>query len=255
MPLWAIAVLLSLVTAVANIVGGWMAVFRRSLSRNTMANFLGFGGGFILAAALLELVPEVLELGAEFSLYIVIGFFIIFISEHLLEQFLERRSRRDEAAHALEEVILHPGVGLATILGLSIHDFFDGVAIGVGFLTSPALGVLMFLAVGMHEVTAGFSIAVVTRAAGLGRGLAFASAVGIGLITVVGTVFVFVLGELSTTLTGVFLGLATGTFIHVGASDLLPAAGRSTSRLVIPFTALGIGLFYASQRLLETFGV
>ncbi len=251
MPLWLVAVLLSLVTAVANIIGGGLAVFQRNLSRSTMANFLGLGGGFILAAAILELVPEVVALGEEFLIYIVLGFLLIFVSEHLLEHYLEERNKRTLVPHEHEEVLLHPGVGIATILGLSIHDFFDGIAIGVGFLTSPALGLLMFLAVVMHEVTAGFSIAAAGRASGLGRGIAFGSAVGIGLITVVGTVFVFIIGELSTTMTGVFLGLATGTFIHVGASDLLPAAGRGPSRLAVVFVVAGMGLFYLSDRLVE----
>jgi ZIP family zinc transporter/zinc and cadmium transporter len=251
MPLWLVAVLLSLVTAGANIIGGGMAVFRRDLSRSTMANFLGLGGGFILAAALLELVPEVIELGTEFTVYILLGFLLIFVSEHLLEHYLEERKGRTLAPHEHEEVLLHPGVGMATILGLSIHDFFDGIAIGVGFLTSPALGVLMFLAVVMHEVTAGFAIAATSRASGLGRGIAFASAVAIGLITVVGTVFVFIIGELSPALTGVFLGLATGTFIHVGASDLLPAAGRGPSRVAVLFVLAGMGLFYISDRVVE----
>lgn len=256
-----------------------MAVFQRNLSRNTMGNFLGLGGGFILAAALFELVPEVLEMGTEFATYIVVGFLIIFISEHLLEHYLEQRNQRNRASHPAnssapatqlhghthdeeaaihheeQEVILHPGVGLATILGLNIHDFFDGVAIGVGFITSPSLGVLMFLAVITHEVTAGFSIAAVSRAAGFGRGLALASAVAIGMVTVVGTVFVFVVGEMSATVTGILLGLATGTFLHVGASDLLPAAGRSPSRLVVFFVLLGVALFYASERIIELAGV
>lgn len=244
--LFILAVALSLVTAVANIVGGWLAVYQKSLSRATMGNFLGLGGGFLLAAALLELVPEVLELGAEFAPYILAGFLLIFLSEHLLENYLEERHNNAQPA-GHEEILLHPGAGLATILGLSIHDFFDGVAIGVGFLTSPSLGALMFIAVITHEVTAGFSIAATSRAAGLGRGVAFLSAVGIGLITVVGTVFVFLVGELSPTLTGVFLGLATGTFLHVGASDLLPAAGRSPSRWVVFFVFLGVGLFYLSK--------
>ncbi|MEK7848538.1 MAG: ZIP family metal transporter [Chloroflexota bacterium] len=248
MPLWLVAVLLSLITAVANIIGGGLAVYQRNLSRSTMANFLGLGGGFILAAALMELVPEVIGLGADFVLYIVAGFLLIFVSEHLLEHYLEER-KRTLVPHEDEELLLHPGVGVATILGLSIHDFFDGVAIGIGFLTSPSLGVLMFLAVITHEITAGFSIAATSRASGLGRGIAFASAVGIGLITVVGTVFVFLVGELGPTVTGVLLGLATGTFIHVGASDLLPAAGRGPSRLAILFVLAGVGLFYASDRI------
>ena len=251
MSLWLVAVLLSLVTAVANIVGGSMAVFQRSLSRSMMGNFMGLGGGFILAAAIFELIPEVLAMGTDYAVYIVLGFLIIFVSEHLLEQYLERRNQLNQSGHEQAEVILHPGVGLATILGLNIHDFFDGIAIGVGFLTSPSLGVLMFLAVITHEITAGFSIAAVSRAAGFSRGLALASAVAIGLITVVGTVFVFVVGELSPTMTGIMLGLATGTFLHVGASDLLPAAGRSPSRLVVFFVLLGIALFYVSQRLVD----
>ncbi|MBI3058495.1 MAG: zinc transporter ZupT, partial [Deltaproteobacteria bacterium] len=52
-----IALLLGLVTALANILGSYLAILQYRPSRRFTAAALGFSGGFVLAAALLEMVP------------------------------------------------------------------------------------------------------------------------------------------------------------------------------------------------------
>ena len=56
----ALALGLGLLTALGNILGSYLATLGRQLSRQFMAGVLGLGGGFILGAALLEMLPEVL---------------------------------------------------------------------------------------------------------------------------------------------------------------------------------------------------
>ena len=55
------------------------------------------------------------------------------------------------------------------LLGLAIHTFFDGVAIASGFLVSTWLGVVIFLAVFLHKLPEGFTVASVVLASGQGR--------------------------------------------------------------------------------------
>lgn len=243
------ALILSFLTALGNTIGGGAAVFRRYQTPATIGNYLGLGGGFLLAAAFLEVIPEALEGGTEVAPFLVLGFLLIYVSEHLVEGLLNRGHQ----GPAEEAAIVSPAAGLASMVGWTAHDFFDGVAIGAGFLSSPSLGILMFLAVMAHDVGSGFSVAVTARAAGWGRKGAMVAAVMVGLTTVVGTAATLALGSIDPFLIRVFLALAAGTFIHIGASDLLPAAARSPSRVVLVWVLLGFALFYASDRLLALF--
>ncbi|MBI2303807.1 MAG: ZIP family metal transporter [Chloroflexi bacterium] len=248
MEIW-VAMVLSLLTAVGNTVGGGLAIYSRNLTAATTGNYLGLGGGFLLAAVFLDVIPEAFEDGTAVAPYVFLGFLLIFVSEHLIEGLLGRvrRNERREAA------LIHPATGVAAIVGWTVHDYMDGVAIGAGFLASPSLGILMFLAVMAHDVGSGFSVAGTVRGAGWGRTAAMVATVMVGLTTVVGTAVTLSLGSVDSFAIRASLALAAGTFIHIGASDLLPAAARSPSRQVFFWVLLGFALFYASQRILMLF--
>ncbi|MBI4300577.1 MAG: ZIP family metal transporter [Chloroflexi bacterium] len=248
MPIEGYALLLSFLTVLANAVGGSIVTFRRHLPPATIGNYLALGGGFLLAAVFLDVIPEALAEGSDAAPYIMLGFLLIYVSEHLLEGFFAKRQRNTTRT---TETAISPAVGLASIVGWAAHDFFDGVAIGAGFLTSTSLGVIMFLAVMAHDVGSGFSVAATIRAGGWGRKRALIAAVAVGLTTVLGTAVTLVIGNIDPFLVQVFLALAAGTFIHIGASDLLPAAARMPSRLVFLWVLVGFALFYASEQLLK----
>lgn len=247
--LWFYALLLSLLTAVGNAVGGGVAIYRRHLTPATMGNYLGLGGGFLLAAVFLDVIPEAFQEGTDAAPYVALGFLLIYVSEHLIEGLFGRGHQNE----AREAAVISPAAGVAAIVGWTAHDFFDGVAIGAGFLVSTSLGILMFLAVMAHDVGSGFSVAATARGVGWGRKVAMVAAVMVGLTTVLGTAATLALGSIDPFLVRVFLALAAGTFIHIGASDLLPAAARSPSRGVFLWVLLGFGLFYVSERLLTLF--
>ena len=76
--------------------------------------------------------------------------------------------------------------GVSALLGLTLHTFFDGVAIASGFLVSGRLGILLFLAVLLHKLPEGVTIASVTLAGGGSRrGAIFAAGV-LGVATMLG---------------------------------------------------------------------
>ena len=50
-----------------------------------------------------------------------------------------------------------------------IHTFFDGIAITAGFLISPWLGWIIFLAVFLHKIPEGFTVTSVMLASGLSK--------------------------------------------------------------------------------------
>src|SRR6266852_6868084 len=136
-----LAALLGLIAAAGNLIGGYFVV-RRDWPRQFLQYLLALGAGYMLAVALLEVIPESVHLaGVSALLSVLIGFFLV----HLFEHTIAPHFHFGEETHT--EEMQHGHAQSAIFLGLAIHTFFDGVAIASGFLVFTWLGVLIFVAV------------------------------------------------------------------------------------------------------------
>src|SRR5207244_7226898 len=121
---------LGLVAAAGNLVGGYFVV-RRDWPRKYLQYFLALGAGYMLAVAFVEVIPESVRLSGESAmLFVLIGYFLV----HLFEHTLAPHFHFGEETH-LEEMS-HQHARTSVLVGLTIHTFFDGVAIAAGFLVS-----------------------------------------------------------------------------------------------------------------------
>ena len=71
-------------------------------------------------------------------------------------------------------------------MGLVIHTFFDGIAIASGFIVSNWLGWVIFLAIFLHKIPEGFTIASVMLASGQSRRIAWGASMLLGAATLAG---------------------------------------------------------------------
>src|SRR6202162_3775219 len=79
-----LALLLGLTAAAANILGG-LFILHREGSRQYLKYFLVLGAGFMLAAAILEILPESVALTGSLAYFLVlVGYFIVHFFEHTL---------------------------------------------------------------------------------------------------------------------------------------------------------------------------
>src|ERR1700680_519837 len=132
---------LGLVAAAGNLIGGDFLV-HREWPRAYLQYFLALGAGYMLAVAFVEVIPESVHLSGEGALlYVLIGFFLV----HLFEHTLAPHFHFGEETH-LEE-ISHQHARASVLVGMTIHTFFDGVAIAAGFVGSTGLGAVMFFCV------------------------------------------------------------------------------------------------------------
>ena len=118
----------ALVAALATFLGGVTATLPGRLSRARLSHLIAFGAGYILAAALVSLLPESLELFDDAPLYILGGYMLA----HLFEHTFTSHFHFGEETHT--EHVVDPSVGTSALVGLGLHSFFDGVAIASGFL-------------------------------------------------------------------------------------------------------------------------
>src|SRR5271157_2633527 len=179
-----ISILLGLTAAAANVFGGAIIV-QRSWERRYLRYFVALGAGFMLATALVEMVPESLELrGRSAAFLVLLGYLMIHFFEHTVTPHFHfgEETHHDEFIHAHK--------GYSVLLGLIIHTFFDGIAIASGFLVSNWLGWLIFLAIFLHKAPEGFTMASVMLASGRSRAAAFYSAVALAAATLAGVLVI-----------------------------------------------------------------
>jgi ZIP family zinc transporter/zinc and cadmium transporter len=195
--------------ALGNVAGALAVV--RSLRRGlrVIDACLAFGAGFMLAVAVLGVLPEVLRDGRDGALYVLIGYLAVHFAQHVFTPHFHF----GEETHRVS-----PSAGISALLGLMLHTFFDGVAIASGFLVSGELGVLLFLAVLLHKLPEGVTIASVMVAGGQTRARAVGAAAVLGLATILGVVLTEVVAPLARH----GLALSAGVTIYVAASNLVP---------------------------------
>ena len=199
----------ALAAALGNMAGAFAVV--RSLRRElrVIDACLAFGAGFMLAVAVLGVLPEVLREGESGALYVLGGYLAVHFAQHV---FTPHFHFGEETHH------VSPRAGLSALLGLTLHTFFDGVAIASGFLVSGELGLLLFLAVLLHKLPEGVTIASVMIAGGQSRRRALGGAAVLGLATILGVVLTGVAGPLARH----GLAISAGVTIYVAASNLVP---------------------------------
>ena len=207
---------LAAVAAAADLAGA-MLVTRAHRKRSApLRYFVAAGAGFMLAAAFVRMLPESAHVPHAF-LFVLIGYFAV----HLFEHTVAPHFHFGEEVHG--EALLRPSAGYLAVFGLGVHTVFDGVAIAAGFMISPGLGAILFIAVLLHKVPEGFTVASIMLAAGRSPASAVGSAAVLGVLTLLGAVGTT---ALAAQYVGMALALSAGVTIYVAASDLIPEVNR-----------------------------
>jgi zinc and cadmium transporter len=233
------AAVLGLVAAGGNLLGGYFVV-RREWPRKFLQYFLALGAGYMLAVALVEIIPESVKLGGQNAFtFVLAGFFLI----HLFEHTIAPHFHFGEETH--EEEFAKRNARRAVLLGLAIHAFFDGVAIAAGFLVSNWLGAVIFIAVFLHKLPEGFTVASMVLASGQGRKSALRGAATLGGATLLGVALTGVMqAELQYA-----LPLAGGVTLYVAGTDLLPEVNREPNWRMALLVFAGVATMLVLRKL------
>jgi zinc transporter ZupT len=237
MPTLWLTLLLGLIAGFADFVGGVLLV-RRSPSAKSLRYFVAMGAGFMLAAALLEMVPEAIRLDPKLAPFLVL---VGYCGVHLLEHTLVPHFHFGEETHHNE--FLSTRKSYSVLLGLAAHTFFDGIAIGSGFVIASWLGWLLFIAVFLHKLPEGFTVASVMLAGGQGRRAALNSAIFLGATTVLGVLVI----SFQPAWVRAGLPLSAGVTIYVAGTDLVPEVNREPGIKMALVFFIGVLVFFVAR--------
>ncbi len=230
--------------AAADLAGALLVVGVHRKRVAPLRYFVAAGAGFMLAAAFVRMLPESARVPHAF-LFVLVGYFGV----HLFEHTVAPHFHFGEEVHP--EALLAPSAGYLALLGLGVHTLFDGVAIAAGFMIDPSLGAILSIAVFLHKVPEGFTIASVMLAGGHTRAAAVGAGAMLGVLTIAGAVATRFVAEHQV---GVALALSAGVTIYVAASDLIPEVNREGGPALAWTVFAGLVLFALADWLLAPVG-
>lgn len=238
----------SLIGGVVSLIGGFLLLSNKSRAKTLAHYATPFAAGALLAAAFVDLFPESahagnIEHGLLGGLFGILGFFLL---ERFLRVFHHHHSHKDEA---------DPDRWLI-IIGDTVHNAIDGVAIAAGFLVNVPTGIVVTLAVAAHEIPQEIGDFGLLLKKGMSRKSVVVANIFSALATTVTAVIFFSLGQGFELPLDIILGLVAGFFIYIATSDIIPSihesetkliAGPQTLLLVLGVLVVGITTTYLHQ--------
>ncbi len=265
------------IVAALSLAGAALPLCRKP-THDQLQLYLSMAAGALLGAALFHLLPESSEhIHTSFGLPAVLGVAVVF----LLQRYLAPHSHEppgvaeisdsdghSPAAHGDHghgqcehghehrhghghDVGHHGTIGSGSIVGviaLSIHSFFDGVAIAavsgenaIGYTT-----LAVFLSVLIHKPMDGLSVSVLLMNAGVEIRKLWVVQITYALLVPAGWVaFTITAGSLAdhSVFVGYALAFSAGTFLAIALTDLLPEIQFHTHDRHKLSGAVALGLF------------
>ncbi|MBL7036296.1 ZIP family metal transporter [Candidatus Microgenomates bacterium] len=226
--------LLALLGSVIALLGGIVFLYNKKLSAVLEKYSVSFAAGVLVTVSLIGLLPEAVHILGENAFWVMT---ITFLSVFLFEHVFFGIHHHDDEHHVR-------GKEFSTffvIVGDTIHNFIDGIAIAVTYFVSPGLGFVTALSTFLHEVPheiADFGIL-------LKSGWSKKRIIIINLIsasmTIVGALLVYFYND-NTILNGTLMAVSAGIFLYLGASDFLPkieTEGKNKFKSILPLV-LGV---------------
>ncbi len=227
--------------------------------RRHLQVFVGFAAGALLTAVFLELLPEaVTTQGPAAFHWAFASFMVLAIAEWLMGHHhhgpaSHHHHHGPEVHHHTHDFHGVPSRTLPAALQTSdgLHNMGDGAAVAAAFLVSPQAGIATALAIIAHELPQEVGDYALLRAAGFSRARALIALSLVQMTAALGAGAVLLGSHLVQNLEGIVLAIASGTFLYIGATDLLPemrsaspAEGRGQWLGVLGGLALvgGVGL-------------
>lgn len=259
MNLLLLVIVYSLVGGILSTLGGVILLWRERLMERMSVYLMSFAAGTLLGAAFLDLLPEALEAGEKAGLearsiafYALLGFITFFVIEGILFHL----HHHGHAGHEqIEAVTPRRSAPWLIVFGDSVHNFIDGIAITAAFLANVPLGITTAFAVAAHEVPQEISDFSIMLRGGWEKKKVLLGNLIPALMTTVGALVALSLRAVIEPALGVLLALATGFFIYISASDLVPElqhlTRRETMTRTFPPFFVGMIVVYILARLVE----
>jgi len=225
-----VLIALGIATGLATVLGGALAL--RFAGKVHL--ILGFSAGAVIGVALFDLLPEALELGAGADSRAIVSIVALGFIGYLIVDRTLLIATTDRSGHRG-----HLGAG-----SLTLHSFLDGVAIGLGFQVSAAVGVVLAIAVLAHDFSDGVNTVNLSLAGSARPAVARRWLIADAVAPMAGIAASRLIAVPKAQL-AVIIAAFAGFFLYIGASELLPDSHHRYPRVWTTLaTVIGMALIY-----------
>ncbi len=236
----------NLLVSLIGVIGAYGLINFFIKNRSKIMILVSFAAGSMIAVSFFDLLPEAINEHGNIMLimeYLVIGFVAFLLIEKAFFYYHCHEENCDR----------HASVKLV-IIGDSIHNFLDGIAIAASFLISPSLGIATTLAIIIHEIPQEFGDMGILVHAGYSKTKALMYNLLSGVFAILGGVLGFYYLSRFEDFIPYILALTAGGFIYIAAADLLPEVhAESDTRKKISIHSLAVMLGIITLWLLGKF--
>jgi len=232
------AIGLAAITVIATTAGGALAI----RSRDRLHLVLGLSAGLLLGLVAFDLLPEVFEMNSDtfgnvpvVALALVAGFLLLHFAEQL---FGSHEPAESDYGHDHSHSSNIAGTLGAVAMGG--HVFLDGVAIGLAFKVSNALGIAVFIAILSHAFSDGLNTVSLLIKSGNWTKRATAL-LGLDAVMRISGAAIASYLTISDYALSIYLAMFSGFIIYLATSHILPEAhARHASKLTMASTIVGV---------------
>ena len=202
--------------------GGIIGVITKKHSKKFLSFILSFASGLMMAVICFDLLPEALEISSIVStlMGIVLGIVMMIFCDLLVERKFSSNKAYTNNTNSLLKT------GIIVSIGLAIHNFPEGLAIGSGFEASIKLGLALAIAICLHDIPEGISMAVPMKNGGMKISKVLCFVILSGVTTGIGAFFGVIVGSISEEVIAICLSFAAGAMLYIVSGELIPESNQ-----------------------------
>lgn len=191
-------------------IGGIIGILFKKPSNKILSFVLSFASGLMLAIICFDLIPEAMEITNVINVLIgtVFGIVIMILCDILVQRKFNENNKKIKTNSLLK-------TGIIVSIGLAIHNFPEGLAIGSGFDASIKLGYSLALAICLHDIPEGISMSIPMKNGGMSAKKVIVYVILSGITTGVGAFFGALVGGISQTIIAMCLSFAAGAMLYI----------------------------------------
>ena len=186
--------------------GGIIGVIIKRKSNKFLSFILALASGLMMSVICFDLLPE--ALGISNITQVIIWTIIGIVSMIFCDVVVERKFNIDNKNSLLK-------TGIIVSIGLAIHNFPEGLAIGSGFEASMKLGLSLAIAICLHDIPEGISMAVPMKNGGMKISKIIFYVILSGITTGIGAFFGAIVGSISEAIIALCLSFAAGAMLYI----------------------------------------
>lgn len=202
--------------------GGILGIVIKRNSNKFLSFVLSFASGLMMSIICFDLVPEALDISSIYS--VIFGVLLGIVTMIFCDVIVQKKFNRKQEEYSSKNDLLRTGIIVS--IGLAIHNFPEGLAIGSGFEASLRLGLGLAIAICLHDIPEGISMSIPMKSGGMKKSKVIFYVVLSGVTTGIGAFFGAIVGSISESIIAICLSFAAGAMLYIVSGELIPESNK-----------------------------